>query len=77
MAKVRIAIEDIEHYMRLRQLADTTTLDNIEFTREGVAIPVDPSLFIDWEETGLTNLSFAECHLLPADLAAELVEKKT
>lgn len=62
--KSRIDLADVRLLLRLKELINGDSLDNIEWYDNGIPVNVLYDDIDEWKYTGLTNLAFAELKLL-------------
>lgn len=62
--KSRIDLNDVRLVLRMKELINGDSLDNIEWYDNGVKLEVSEDDIEEWKYVGLSNLAFAEIKLL-------------
>lgn len=62
--KSRIDLNDVRLVLRMKELINGDSLDNIEWYDNGVKLEVPEDDIEEWKYVGLSNLAFAEIKLL-------------
>lgn len=55
---MKIKVEEIKKFFKLKEKIERSNLGDIIFTRKGEEIKIDPEVVNKWEATGLLNSDF-------------------
>ena len=65
---ITIDLNELQKAKNLIDLANSVSLDEVVWQRDGVTIPVPEIEFTAWKYVGLTNVFFAYEHMLTPNL---------
>jgi hypothetical protein len=61
---MQIDLTYLEGMIRFRQRVNNASLEDIEWVRDGIIVPISQELIDEWNFTGLNNTDFALQYLI-------------